>query len=113
MLIHLKAFLISYAAIELVGLGVFPIMLRRHFQPTASFSWFSVAKGSLERLVLMVGMTMTMSSVLVLFGALKIGTRISENENERISNDYFLVGNLMSVLLVFLAVSFYSYQVGG
>jgi hypothetical protein len=112
MLIDLKAFLISYAAIELVGLGVFP-MVRRHFQPTASFSWFSVAKGSLERLVLMVGMTMTMSTVLVLFGALKIGTRIAEKENERISNDYFLVGNLMSVLLTLVGVGIYSFLVWG
>jgi hypothetical protein len=61
----------------------------------------------------MVGMTMTMSTVLVLFGALKIGTRIAEKENERISNDYFLVGNLMSVLLTLVGVGIYSFLVWG
>jgi uncharacterized membrane protein len=114
--IDLKAFLISYTVIELCGLGLFPI-LRRYFQPSGSFSWFSVGKGAFERLVLLTGMTMGMTSVLILFGALKIGTRISqkdaEQESQQVSNDYFLVGNLLSVLLTLIGVGIYSYLTGG
>jgi hypothetical protein len=99
----MQVFLLSFLAIELIGLLVFPL-LRRQMQPNGAFSWFSVAKGSLERLVLLLGLFLGHDAVLILFGALKIGTRISQQENERISNDYFLLGNLLSVLLVLLGV---------
>lgn len=57
-------------------------------------------KGILERLVIYVGILSGYPHTLTLFGALKIGTRI-KNEHP-ISNDYYLIGNLMSVLLVLI-----------
>jgi hypothetical protein len=41
--------------------------------------------------------------VLGFFGALKLGTRLDTDKNDRVSNDYFLIGNLMSILLVVIS----------
>lgn len=41
-----------------------------------------------------------------LFGALKIGTRIKADEN-KVSNDYFLIGNMISVSMVLLTTYLY------
>jgi hypothetical protein len=62
----------------------------------------SIAKGILERIVLLAGLCMGFVHILTLFGALKIGTRLNNHKNEVVSNDYFLLGNFVSVLLVFI-----------
>lgn len=59
---------------------------------------WSIAKGFLERIVLLTGLLTGFPQVLILFGALKIGTRI-KNEHP-VSNDYYFVGNMVSVLFV-------------
>lgn len=56
-----------------------------------------VLKGMLERFVLIIGLLAEYPHVITAFGALKIGTRI-KNEENKVSNDYFLVGNLISIL---------------
>ncbi|SDD23155.1 hypothetical protein SAMN04488104_102029 [Algoriphagus faecimaris] len=58
--------------------------------------------GIIERLFLLSGIY----HGLVLFGALKIGTKIKTEEN-KISNDYFLIGNMISVGIVLLVVNLY------
>jgi len=40
--------------------------------------------------------------ILIAFGALKLGTRLYEDKESDISNSYFLVGNLISILLAML-----------
>jgi len=59
------------------------------------------SRGWLERAFLLVALLKNLPQALILFGALKIGTRLKEGEN-KISNDYFLVGNLISVLLALI-----------
>ena len=61
-----------------------------------------VLKGVLERIFLIVGILAGYPHVITAFGALKIGTRIKNGE--RISNDYFLVGNLISILGALIVV---------
>ncbi|WOK08902.1 hypothetical protein [Imperialibacter roseus] len=63
----------------------------------AGISKRSVFKGMVERLFLFFALTHDLPHVLTLLGALKIATRIKD-EN-KISNDYFLVGNLLSISL--------------
>ncbi|MEP5612069.1 MAG: hypothetical protein ABJP45_07450 [Cyclobacteriaceae bacterium] len=58
-----------------------------------------VIRGWLERAFLFVALLKNLPQALILFGALKIGTRLKDGEN-KISNDYFLVGNLISALIV-------------
>ncbi len=72
------------------------------------FSLRPMLLGVLERLFLYVGLMQGFGQTLILFGALKIGARL-KNEKDKISNDYFLVGNLVSVLLVFSTIAILNY----
>ena len=60
---------------------------------------WAVTKGVLERLMLLTGLLHEFPHILIAFGALKIGTRLREDQNSHISNNYFLLGNFISVLL--------------
>ncbi len=60
--------------------------------------------GQLERLVLFIGLLMNFAVILAAFGAFKLGTRLHDDSKDRISNDYFLVGNLVSLLVVLVDV---------
>lgn len=64
----------------------------------------SILKGILERLFLIVGMSAGYPQVIIAFGALKIGTRFQKNS--KVSNDYFLIGNFISLLTAILFVLF-------
>lgn len=56
----------------------------------------SILKGILERLFLISGLIFGYPQVIIAFGALKIGTRFQKSS--KISNDYFLIGNFISLL---------------
>jgi hypothetical protein len=58
-----------------------------------------VARGALERLTMLVGLLAGFPHILTAFGALKISTRLREDQDDHISNTYFLAGNLISLLL--------------
>jgi len=95
----------KYAALvfvfgELVALVLFGVLRERlGSEPTRRAKAWSATKGVLERLTLFVGLLTGFPQVLIVFGALKIGTRLTEDKGSVISNDYFLVGNLISLLL--------------
>jgi len=57
----------------------------------------SILKGVLERIYVVATLTFNLTSALTLLGALKIATRIKDTE-DKVSNDFFLIGNLLSVL---------------
>ena len=57
----------------------------------------SILKGLLERSFIAVSLFYNMTASLTLLGALKIATRIKDPE-DRVSNDFFVIGNLVSVL---------------
>ncbi len=58
----------------------------------------SEVKGILERAVLLVGLLGGFPHILIAFSALKLGTRLRDVDGQ-VTNDYFLVGNLASVLI--------------
>jgi hypothetical protein len=62
----------------------------------------SIFKGLLERLVLFFALTINLSQILIVYGAIKIGTRFEKND--KIKNDYFLIGNLSSI---FFSIIYY------
>jgi hypothetical protein len=74
--------------------------------PKSESALLSVLKGTLERLVIYVSLIHNIPTVLVMFGALKIATRFDATKN-KISNDYFLVGNFLSVLIALLTYALY------
>jgi len=57
----------------------------------------TVMKGLLERTFVAVVLVLGLASAITLLGALKIATRIKDEEN-KVSNDFFLMGNLISVM---------------
>ncbi len=61
----------------------------------------SIIKGVLERGFIVVSLYFNVSQALTLLGALKIATRIKDTE-DKVSNDFFLIGNLTSVLVSIL-----------
>jgi hypothetical protein len=58
----------------------------------------SMWKGLLERGVVLIGLVIGFPQILILFGALKIGTRLKNDHP--VSNDYYFIGNMISILLV-------------
>ncbi|MEM6737518.1 MAG: hypothetical protein AAGC64_11130 [Bacteroidota bacterium] len=84
-----------YVLGELVALPVF-WGITKMFQRDLTLS--SVIRGLLERLFLYIILQISLPQGLAFFGALKIATRLKDDD--KISNDYFLVGNLISVLMV-------------
>lgn len=102
--IELLTLIKSFGLVEILAIPVFYFVrkifkdpsIKNHNQTNAAI------RGSFERLVLIVGLLFEQSSILSLFGALKIATRLDADKSNKISNDYFLTGNLLSVLLVLL-----------
>jgi len=62
----------------------------------------SVLKGVLERLFLFLALVYYIPQALIAFGAIKIGTRFIKEEDNKISNDYFYIGNMTSLLIALL-----------
>jgi len=64
--------------------------------PTFLGLHISTFKGLLERFVLYVALVLGIQQILIVFGALKIGTRLAAKG--KVENDYFIVGNFTSIL---------------
>ncbi len=62
----------------------------------------SVVKGMVERLFMFLALVYNFPHAMIAFGAIKIGTRIKLDE--KISNDYFFLGNMISLILTILVL---------
>jgi len=91
--------LIVFVCQEAVGVIVFPV-LNHYLGPTGGKAWNlgAILKGTLERFVLFTALIHGYPQMLIAFGAMKLGTRLHEEQGTEISNTYFLVGNLLSIL---------------
>jgi hypothetical protein len=88
---------------ECVAFGLFHLLKRvMRSEAKGAGYWTAVVKGVLERLTLLVGLLAGFPHILIAFGALKLGTRLTEETENPISNSYFLLGNLLSMLLAML-----------
>lgn len=87
---------------ELISVLIFAIV-RKFFSGGTLFKRPDIQtfKGVLERLVLFIGLINGFATVLVVFGALKLGTRLHDEKgpNHIPTNDYFIVGNFLSILV--------------
>ena len=75
-----------------------PHFLVDHKNFNRNWSLSAVLRGVLERGFLFIILVIDLPQALAFFGALKIATRLKDDD--KISNEYFLVGNLISVLIV-------------
>ncbi|MFC4930046.1 hypothetical protein [Massilia sp. GCM10023247] len=97
-------YFIIFCVGEIFAFVVFPILRKTIIgAPVVKKPDIETFKGILERLVIFIGLASDYSTVLVMFGALKLGTRLSEEGNKNISNNYFLIGNFVSVLIAIAA----------
>jgi hypothetical protein len=65
----------------------------------------SIFKGIIERTFLVIALMNDYPHALTFFSALKLGTRLKHSDaNENGFNDFYLIGNLISVSVVFLYV---------
>lgn len=62
----------------------------------------SIIKGLLERGFLSFCLVINLPISIALFGALKIGTRLDNGSKSKLSNDLFLVGNILSVFIAII-----------
>ena len=90
--------ILIYLIMEMVINGVFHFVSKK--MKSNESRGISVSKGVLERLFLIVGIVTGHPQVIIAFGALKIGTRFQKNS--KVSNDYFLIGNFISLLTALL-----------
>lgn len=95
--------LVVFVCQELVGILLFPL-LSRWLGPKGNRAWDakSIFKGVIERLVLFTALIHNYPQMLIAFGAMKLGTRLHDEKDTAISNTYFLVGNLLSMLLAMI-----------
>lgn len=85
---------------------LFRLLARRFLQPDPEtpprVTATDFAKGALERLVVAYGLFLDLPHILTLFGALKLGTRLKTETETPQFNNFFLIGNLVSVLVAML-----------
>jgi hypothetical protein len=63
-------------------------------------------KGVLERLVIAIALSYDLQQILTFFGAMKLGTRLKSKSEEPAFNNFYLMGNLISVLLAIFYFKF-------
>jgi hypothetical protein len=95
--------LLVFIAQEALALIVFPML--NHYLGPEGKAWDreAILKGVLERLVLYTALIHGYPHMLIAFSAMKLGTRLHTEQGTEISNTYFLVGNLLSLLLVIVS----------
>ncbi|SFT52904.1 hypothetical protein SAMN04489724_1167 [Algoriphagus locisalis] len=99
-------FVCFYLASEVIAYIIFELVRMKYLKNNGSKR--PMWNGIIERIFIYLCLISGVYHGLTLFGALKIGTRIKADEN-KISNDYFLIGNMISVGLVLLTFQLYKY----
>jgi hypothetical protein len=92
-----------FACQELIAVILFPL-LTHWLGPQGNRAWDlkAILRGIIERLVLFTALIHALPQMLIAFGAMKLGTRLHDERETEISNTYFLMGNLLSILLAMI-----------
>lgn len=99
---ELKYFFIILALGEMFATALyFTISKILHHNTTNKLTTRSLLKGLLERAFLLLSLINGFPQALTVFGALKIATRLKDKD-DRITNDYFLIGNMISLMLAII-----------
>jgi len=101
-LINILWFAGIFAAGEIIAAIVFYFIRRKYEGKKVHGSANPFVKGVLERFMIFLGLSCDLPTIIVFFGALKLGTRLKEHQDSRLSNDYFLVGNVLSATIAIM-----------
>ena len=102
-------FILIYLIGEIIAYFIFRL-IRKRFQreqgpaETESNKMNTIAKGLLERFFVYMCLVNDLPHALTVLGALKLGTRLDADKQHAVSNDYFLIGNIISITL---AIGYY------
>lgn len=91
-------------------LGFLFSIIAQVFYKKIGIDFKSIAKGILERIFLAIALINDLAGALTFFSALKLATRLKHEETKdehNKFNDYYLIGNLLSVLVAILYVWLY------
>jgi hypothetical protein len=102
---NIICFVLAFSTGEIIAFFLFS-WVRNKFSGGKKIDW-SILKGLIERLMLLLGFVAAIPTVIVFFGAIKLGTRLKESNDSPISNDYFLIGNILSAIIVLLEYLFF------
>lgn len=108
-------FAVIYGVGELlVNTVLFPMLNQRYMRGRVMKGSKARLKGLLERFVLFLGLVAGVEQIVTLFSALKLGTYFlgKEPDYEKVSKDYFLIGNLVSIGLAISYMLWWK-QLGG
>ena len=97
-IIRILSFFIILVPGELLALGLFR-WLNVKFNLSRSSGSKAQWKGHIERFMLFLGLANGLQAVLAVFGGLKIGTRLKADNEKPVESDYFLIGNMASVII--------------
>ena len=100
---------IMYLIIEMLVAFLFAAIAQLFYKRNG-IDFKSLVKGVIERVFLTVALINGYSQALTFFSALKLATRLKHSaikEDEDKFNDYYLVGNLVSVMLAIGYVNLY------
>lgn len=103
---HLIEYILALSIGELIALLSFRF-IRKKLAPGIKSTNFSILKGIIERVMLTLGFLANIPTIIVFFGAIKLGTRLKESADGKVSNDYFLVGNAVSAIIATLEYLFF------
>ncbi len=100
---------IIFTTVEIISnLTVFPILNKIYGMRKQAGEkmppWF---KGIIERMCLIIGISLNYPQILIAYGALKIGTKLggqSGSSSDKSYTEYYLVGNLISIMIAFLTI---------
>jgi hypothetical protein len=102
--------LVVYLIIEMVMAFIFSAIAQLFYKKNG-IDFRSVMKGVIERIFLSVALLNGYTQSLTFFSALKLATRLRHSTiqgDEDKFNDYYLLGNLISVLMAFGYVRLYA-----
>lgn len=91
-------YILTLAGIEIVATGFFWLLAKLNKgEGKNKIGFISLVKGRIERALITRTLVIHLPQSLTLFAALKIATRIKGED--KVSNDFYLLGNLLSVTL--------------
>lgn len=105
------AFLVAGSEVALTTLFS---LLTPDFLKKRGLDWKSILKGWIERLFLFVALVHGYPHVLTVFSALKLATRLKRDDDQDKAgrgfnfNDFYLLGNFLSVMAAIIYVYWYS-----
>lgn len=103
-------FFTSLICIEIL-LGIFYFLITpKSIQSSSIIDYKSLIKGVIERMFLMISLINDYPHALTLFGTLKLATRLkrdNEKDKESLYNDFYLLGNFISIIISILYVFLY------